>query len=135
MGAGPRKRAVQDQPESITATINGQVVSWKNPFYTPAATQAPAPTPAPANNGQPEYITATINGQVVSWKNPNFTPAGGSGPAPTPPPQQPQQGSGTNSQGGSDYGRIAYYNADQQQARGLTFLGNYGGAGSGVWDK
>lgn len=29
--------------------------------------------------------------------------------------------------------RIGYYNAEQQKAQGLVFLGNYGGQGSGKW--
>jgi hypothetical protein len=32
------------------------------------------------------------------------------------------------------YKRVGYYNAAQQVATGLTFMGNYGGQGSGVWD-
>ena len=33
------------------------------------------------------------------------------------------------------WGRIGYYNAKQGVADGITFLGNYGGDGSGVFDK
>ena len=32
------------------------------------------------------------------------------------------------------YKRVGYYSAAEQVATGLTFMGNYGGQGSGVWD-
>jgi hypothetical protein len=32
------------------------------------------------------------------------------------------------------YKRVGYYDAESQVATGITFMGNYGGQGSGVWD-
>ena len=37
--------------------------------------------------------------------------------------------------GDGQWGRQAYYNAEQQTAEGLTFLNNMGGQGSGVFDE
>lgn len=95
------KRAVGDM---ITATIDGQVVSWANEYDGGAqATGAPA---APANAaGQPGTNNAA------------------------PPAAAP-----TMNAGNGYWGRQAYYDADGQIAIGLTFLNNMGGQGSGVFD-
>lgn len=61
------KKAVRDW---VTATIDGQVVSWVNIYDGKPATTA----------GEP-MVTATIDGQVVSWVN-DYDPAAGL-PVPT----------------------------------------------------
>jgi hypothetical protein len=51
----------------VTATIDGQVVSWLNNWH-PDSTTAPAPIQPVAIASQ-VMVTATIDGQVVSWVN------------------------------------------------------------------
>lgn len=80
------KRAVG---EKVTATINGEVVSWTNQYdggaqAAPAAPAAPTVTVAagcgPAKRAVGDMVVATINGDVVSWIN---TYDGKAAPAPT----------------------------------------------------
>lgn len=100
------KRAVGDW---VIATINGDVVSWKNEYPGGAAPAAPTPPPA----------------------------AGGAGGAPAPAPagsySAPAPAPSVNT-GAGTWGRQAYYNAEQGVADGLVFLNNMGGQGSGVFD-
>ncbi|KAK5056194.1 hypothetical protein LTR84_012747 [Exophiala bonariae] len=92
----------------VTATINGDVVSWKNEYAGGAAPAAATPAPVPASGSVPPA-----------------SPAGSySAPAPA---ASVNTGSGT-------WGRQAYYNAEQGVADGLVFLNNMGGQGSGVFD-
>jgi len=87
------KRALGDE---VTATIDGQVVSWQNDWSGEAAATSvpasvvnsvqttaatPAPTAAASTTGN--YITATIDGVVVSWIN-NWPPPTSTGAAATP---------------------------------------------------
>jgi hypothetical protein len=57
----------------VTATIDGEVVSWINNWFGETVT-------LPATASSP-WITATIDGQVVSWPNNN-----GGSPTTTPEP-------------------------------------------------
>jgi hypothetical protein len=89
-----------------------------------------------------DMVTATIDGQVVSWENSYFGP---SSTAPAPPPAQP---SSTPSvalaplpktttlpvDSSAEFVRAGYYDSASQRLDGLTFLGNHGGSGSGVFD-
>ncbi|EXJ56984.1 hypothetical protein A1O7_07328 [Cladophialophora yegresii CBS 114405] len=101
------KRAVGDW---VTATINGQVVSWANQFDGGAAA-TPAPAPAAGGDGD----------QRVP---PGSASAAYSAPAPA----------ASMNAGAGNWGRQAYYNAEQGTAKGLVFLNNHGGQGSGVFD-
>jgi hypothetical protein len=47
----------------ISATIDGQVVSWQNNWPGDKAASPPAASPSSV------WVTATIDGQVVSWVN------------------------------------------------------------------
>jgi hypothetical protein len=103
-----RDAAPQDY---ITATINGQVVSWPNEQYQAAPTPAAAPAvPPPAyppghqKHGKPKHNTPDYNKKPVV-------------PAHT-----------------GDWVRTAYYNAEKGIADGVTFLNNKGGSASGVFD-
>ncbi|OAG40409.1 hypothetical protein AYO21_05309 [Fonsecaea monophora] len=89
--------------------------------------------------GVGDWITATINGDVVSWKNQYAgggagaaaaTPAPGSG-SPAHPPAPPKA---SMNAGSGQWGRQAYYAAEQGIADGLVFLNHHGGQGSGVFD-
>ncbi len=98
------KRLVGD---TVTAMIDGKMVSWTNQYtggapagapgvVAPAAPVAPSPPAPPA----PPAIIA---------------------PAAPPVPGQ--------------WSRVSYYNAAQQVVENIVFLGNHGGQGSGVFDK
>ena len=97
------KRAVGD---IVTATINGDVVSWTNIYdgSTPSTSTA-----APANSTAPSTAySAPGSSESVALGN-------------------------TTTDG--CWGRNGYYNADSQESDGLVFLNHFGGAdGSGVFD-
>ena len=86
----------------IAAPITGEALSEAND-YQPGATE---PTPA---------ATAENNPGKSSNSGGSASPGSGSS-------------SDTSSSG---YTRIGYYNAESGTAEGITFLGNYGGQGSG----
>lgn len=164
----------RDVGDWITATVNGDVVSWMNQYDGEAACAVP--------------VTATIDGVVVSWINnycgPSTTgttsstvatsvvfPASGTtssttlsttatttsqvpdtqSAATTPqqlPPAAPTLAASSSVPsvasnilpgevlGSGAWDRIAYYNADTQNASGVTFLNNNGGNnGSGTCDS
>ncbi|EGC47378.1 conserved hypothetical protein [Histoplasma capsulatum var. duboisii H88] len=96
------KRAVGDM---VTATINGQVVSWVNQYAggapPPAPTQAPASPPVEGTEGT-KYPT--------------------NDPSPIVDP------------GAGNWARQGYYNSAEGQADGLVFLNHHGGDKSGVFD-
>ena len=137
-GGGAKKRDAKGGPHSrrhlghqkfhekekradwVTATIDGQVVSWENNWFgepTPApaapAAAAAAETPAAAAPVGPAAKVAAapakLNAEVKAASkavDPNAA-----------------------------YTRVGYYDASAGVADGLTFLGNYGGQGSGVFDN
>ncbi|KAJ9610559.1 target of Sbf [Cladophialophora chaetospira] len=92
----------------VTATINGEVVSWQNQY-----TGGAAATPAPAANND--------GGQRVA-------PGSASAAYSAPPP------AASMNAGSGNWGRQSYYNAEQGTADGLVFLNYHGGEGSGVFD-
>ena len=98
------KRAIGD---TVIATINGQVLSWKNEYAGPGT----APTSA-ATAGFPEDRVAPSAARIV--------------PPPAHPSAKPQS---------RNWVRKAYYNATSDIADGLIFLNHHGGQGSGVFDE
>jgi hypothetical protein len=96
------KRGVGD---IVTATIDGQVVSWTNQYAGPGT----APTTV-AGAGSPADRVAP----PASYATPSAQPA-------------------INVRSGN-WGRQAYYNATGQTAAGLVFLNHMGGQDSGVFD-
>ena len=122
---------LQARQEWITATINGDVVSWPNPSQA-AATSSSAEAQAGG-----EWIYATVGGQTWSWQQgaqdatqtsslPETTSTAGSTTASTPEV--------SIDAGPGNWGRQAYYDADAQTADGLVFLNHMGGQGSGTFD-
>jgi Putative TOS1-like glycosyl hydrolase (DUF2401) len=88
-------------------------------------------------------VIATIDGKVVSWTNqydggaqPTTAAANPAGQAENQAANSaaPKAATPTMNAGNGQWGRQAYYNAEQQTADGLTFLNNMGGQGSGVFD-
>jgi hypothetical protein len=102
------KRAVGDV---VTATIDGQVVTWLNEYTgeatTTAVAAAAAATYVKSSNTNTAVASTTTSGSVTAE---NYIPGG-------------------------DYERVGYYSADTLEADGIAFLGNYGGQGSGCFDK
>lgn len=84
----------RDLGDWVTATIDGQVVSWQNDYSGAAPTTAPVSAPVTSDaatttaptaqtGGGAVWVYATINGQEVSWVN-NWPPPAASTDAPTP---------------------------------------------------
>ncbi|KAI8710239.1 hypothetical protein NCS52_01592000 [Fusarium sp. LHS14.1] len=108
--------------EWVTATIDGKVVSWENSHCGDIpSTQAPAaPDPAAAATEPVEQPP----GPGTSKPKPDVSKkVNMPGKTKTKPPA------------GGDWQRTAYYNAEQQVADNVVFLGNYGGDGSGIFDN
>ncbi|KAL2436814.1 PGA52-like protein [Exophiala dermatitidis] len=105
------KRGVGDW---VTAVIDGQTVSWINQWSGVAANSAAgsaAASPSP---------TAVFSASAVEASSAAAYRAPAS--------------SASASVGTGQWGRQAYYNAEQGVADGLVFLNHHGGQGSGVFD-
>ena len=81
-----------------------------------------------------------MDGKVVSWTNqydggPQSTTAAAGSAGQSSDQAAPKAAAPTMNAGAGQWGRQAYYNAEQQTADGLTFLNNMGGQGSGVFDE
>jgi hypothetical protein len=95
----------------VTATIDGQVVSWINTYTgETAAADVGAASAAETTSSQTSTYVAASKTKTTSAATSTSTAVTG------------------------DYQRIAYYNAEDGTADGLTFLGNHGGSESGVFD-
>lgn len=119
----PQEKAKRE--EWVTATINGDVVSWIND-YNPGAAATTAAAAAGSDTGS----------------GCGSSSGSGSGNAATTPTTsdastEETESSNSSSNGSTDtsggYTRSAYYSAGEGTADGVTFLGNYGGTGSGVF--
>ncbi|KAF2459827.1 putative TOS1-like glycosyl hydrolase-domain-containing protein [Lineolata rhizophorae] len=110
----------RDIGDWVTVTwANGDVVSWINEYDGSPATTAPA---APADTTAAaveaaDYSAETSSAQASSTK----ASSTGASSAATPAAS-------------GDWTQVAYYNAEEGTATGLTFLANLGGGGSGVFD-
>jgi hypothetical protein len=62
----------KEKRQEVTATIDGQVVSWENNWFGPPATTLTASSTS--SESSVEWVTATIDGKVVSWINNYFGP-------------------------------------------------------------
>lgn len=98
-------------------------MSWENTWYGgPATKAAPAVAGAPTKKAKnPDVEKKPLKAGSQSATNP-----------------KKDNGSKTNSYTGSSGGhwkRTSYYNAKRRVADNVMFLGNYGGEGSGVFDK
>lgn len=97
--------------EEVTQIMNGKTVTWMNDYMCDPASSAASD--APDNN------VATEPGSAAAQAT--ATPASSSS---TP----------TMNAGAGNWGRQAYYNAENQTAEGLVFLNHNGGQGSGTFD-
>ncbi|EFW22210.1 target of Sbf [Coccidioides posadasii str. Silveira] len=98
------KRAVGD---IVTATINGEVVTWANEYDGGAA---PTPAPGSYKGSDKDSKGSGKKGGDTRKKTPEFNAGIGK------------------------WGRQGYYDAEKGVADGLTFLNHNGGQGSGVFD-
>ncbi|KAF2417230.1 hypothetical protein EJ08DRAFT_622322, partial [Tothia fuscella] len=102
-----KKRDVGDM---VTATIDGQVVSWVN-LYDGQAKATPAEPATFGSTAVPNPHPAPVNPQIANKYK--------------APPGPVNKG---------DWAQVAYFNSEEGKAHGLTFLNNRGGQGSGVFD-
>ncbi|ELR07172.1 target of Sbf [Pseudogymnoascus destructans] len=111
------KESVEKRADIVTATIDGVVQTWENNYFGPGgakATDAPSPAAAaPAKPAKPAPEVAVPAAVVAAAK------------------QKQKQTADPN----AAYTRSGYYDAASQTLDGLTFLGNYGGSGSGIFDN
>lgn len=127
-------------------------------FYTPGSSsnsrRQSRPTPQQKRHdhnhghlhrerGVGDWITATINGDVVSWAADltSISTAAAASPTSTSPTLNKTNSNSKSSTstplvnpGAGNWGRQAYYNAENASADGLVFLNNHGGQGSGIFD-
>lgn len=121
------------QRDKVFATIDGKVVSWENNWFgPPPATSQPPATPP---------VAKPAGGAALKADNPDKS-AGSDKPKVQLESQSESKSKsesdkkhkGKPAASGSDWDRVAYYNADKQIAENMIFMGNYGGSGSGVFD-
>lgn len=116
----------------VTATIDGEVVSWLNTYH--------GPTGVPVSDEELRRQAAEAEFRKSSRPEEEAEPEPEE-PAPTTTsaaaarPKASATSSASDSAATGDYTRIGYYNAKQGIADGIVFLGNYGGDGSGDFDK
>lgn len=92
----------------VTATINGQVVSWANQYGGGTAPVAPT--------GAGAIVGAGTNTQAKTAQAPHQTYAAPNAPV-------------------GSWARQSYYNAANQTTQNLVFLNNMGGGASGTFDN
>lgn len=124
--ADVKKRAC-DPIVWVTATINNQVVSWINDWCPDQQTKTtPASAPSPATSTAPPVEAPTATTALVA-------PAAQPSQQPQQSPQPASSSDSGSTAGTGSFSRTGYYNAKRQESQGLTFLGNFGGIGSGKW--
>ncbi|CZR55288.1 related to TOS1 Target of SBF [Phialocephala subalpina] len=129
----------------VTATIDGQIVSWTNNWFgssttaptSQAATTArandPAP-PLPVENSIPANSPMTPPGSqasnTVHFSSPPTSPSVSTSSSSV----LAELPSGPGFEAPGTFDRLSYYHAASQSVENVTFLGNFGGEGSGVFD-
>jgi hypothetical protein len=127
--AEPVAEVKEEKRTMVTATIDGQVVSWTNNWfgYTTSTASASSATAAVATAiaAAEALVLGTTATSASSAKS---TASSASSSASSSSTASASAGSGA-------YTRIGYYDSESQTLDGLVFLGNHGGAGSGVFDE
>ena len=112
------------QPETwVTVTMDGQVVSWVNDYNPGAATSTVA---AASQTTLATSVKAAATSSVTSI--PVVAAATSAVAAAVNVVENIAVGSG-------GWEQVGYYNSEAGTSTGLTFMGNHGGSGSGVWDR
>ncbi|GAB1310863.1 target of Sbf [Madurella fahalii] len=123
----PSMQSVPDQ-ETVTKTVT--------------VTAFPATTAVPAYISYPKHLNSSVATHTPSFSTVSVTASTINRVMATPSLSSSTRSNSasysSSSPGSGDdlttgFIRIAYYNAEQQKAKGLMFLGNYGGQGSGKW--
>jgi hypothetical protein len=104
--------------------MDGQVVSWVNDYNGGAATSTAA---AAAQTTMATSVVAAATSSVST-----IPVAATSAAAAVPVAENIAVNVGTGSGG---WEQVGYYNSEAGTSTGLTFMGNHGGSGSGVWDR
>lgn len=117
----------------VTATIDGKVVSWIND-WNPAGAASSTVAVATSTNAAAAITTTLATSYITSVaaaKSTSVIPTSSAVAASSVAPIVKSNvvvGSGGWSQ-------VSYYNSEAGSSTGCTFMGNHGGAGSGVWDS
>ncbi|KAL8714794.1 MAG: hypothetical protein Q9220_001307 [cf. Caloplaca sp. 1 TL-2023] len=107
--------AARSVGQMVTATIDGQVVSWINQYAGPGA----SPNTAGAQPASPAQTTLlTSVGAPPSAPTPSASGDSSAG----------SSSSDSSSGGSGSWSRQAYYNAEAGSSDGFTFLNHFGGA-------
>lgn len=106
---GRHAKKQRDVGDMVTATIDGQVVSWTNEYDGAPATTSTSIAPSPEVSTTGEASSSTQSSDASASDAPEDSV-------------------------GSCWNRTAYYDSAAQTSQGLVFLNHYGGSGSGVFD-
>ncbi|KAG5956518.1 hypothetical protein E4U58_006547 [Claviceps cyperi] len=113
------------QRDKVFATINGKVVSWENNWFgPPPAAKSAGGAALKADNPNKSAGSGELKAQLESQSASKLKGES----------DRKHKHKGKPAASGSDWDRVAYYNADKQIAENIIFMGNYGGSGSGVFD-
>ncbi|QUC17950.1 uncharacterized protein UV8b_02191 [Ustilaginoidea virens] len=112
-----RSHRNKKREDIVHATIDGKLVSWVNDYHPDAAPAAPA-----AANSVPIVQVGVGSGAASAPASSSSTSSDSPKPDGKPAPS------------GSDWDRVAYYNAEEKIAENMVFMGNYGGQGSGEFN-
>lgn len=119
------------QATEVVATIDGKVVSWAND-WTGLQTSVLSNSAAQATSVV-TWTTSAVT-EVATSVSLQMSASSSSTATTTCTSTGTVTVSSAGMEGTGAYARIAYYDATSGTSDGLTFLGNYGGSGSGVFD-
>lgn len=127
-------------PATVTATIDGKVEKWLNNWFGPKKTPAASTAtfihaPAPYNTDVPATSPTDVKTTSSMHTDAPTPSSDAKSSSLTPKPASPVQSTNPTDLPAGTYERIGYYNAVTGTSEKLTFIGNYGGAGSGVFDE
>jgi len=118
------KRAVGD---IVSATIDGQLVSWTNEYAEPGVATN-TPSPVAVNNDEAVTSTPDTTSQTYGQSVTPVPTAAAPEKVALPPAAASSNPTTSSSASGGSWSRQAYYNAEAGTAQGLTFLNHFGGA-------
>jgi hypothetical protein len=111
--------------------MDGQVVSWVND-YNPGGAATATATSAAASIQQTTLATSVKAAATSSVTSVSSAAASTVSVIPVANKLAVSNTAKTSSGG---WEQVSYYNSEDGTSNGLTFMGNHGGSGSGVWDS
>lgn len=120
----------------LTPTVSTSTVSTSTLTTTPGTSSGSLVNTIPSRRMRSTTMasispTASLNSTLrVNSKSYSVVPIHGSTASSSPAPSSAATAASSKP---NQFVRTGYYNAAQQKAEGLMFLGNYGGQGSGKW--